>query len=277
MPVVAATAANRCGCWCWATSAAARRQNGRRLSSRPTQRVDVDTLDDVIRRLGPRLDRAGRRDPLRADRRLSPRPVVRPARVVQGPARGARHTAGGSDDELGRLLGKAAAPPATPASRREWTRRVDPRTSSLRTSSRTRRRRRRRMSTAVDSAIAEQMRALLHDAGVPVARSGLARRALAGLEPGARREPAAASVRRVARRAARRCRRGAGPARADRPLSGARRSLAQRAGRPGLVGHRRADPVRSVGRRHRAARRARADRVAGRRAAAWWRGPGAGW
>ena len=83
--------------------------------------------------------------------------------------------------------------------------------------------------------------------GVPVARSGLARRALVDLEPGARREPAAAPVRRDARRAARRHRRGAGPDRADGPLSSVGRPLARRAGCPGLVGARRAVPLRPLG------------------------------
>ena len=34
------------------------------LASRPTQQVDLDTLDDVMRRCGPRLQCAGRRDRL---------------------------------------------------------------------------------------------------------------------------------------------------------------------------------------------------------------------
>ena len=43
---------------------------------------------------GTAADGAGRRDPVRADRRLSPRPVVRPARPVPGAASGARQPAG---------------------------------------------------------------------------------------------------------------------------------------------------------------------------------------
>ena len=42
------------------------------LSSRPTHKVDLDTLDAAMQRLGPRVRVAGRRHCLSADRRLSP-------------------------------------------------------------------------------------------------------------------------------------------------------------------------------------------------------------
>ena len=42
------------------------------LSSRPTHKVDIDTLDAAMQRLGPRVPVASRRHYLSADRRLSP-------------------------------------------------------------------------------------------------------------------------------------------------------------------------------------------------------------
>ena len=56
------------------------------LATRPIARVDVDTLDDVMKRLAPRLTRAGRRNPVCATRRFSSRPVVHPAGAVPGAA-----------------------------------------------------------------------------------------------------------------------------------------------------------------------------------------------
>ena len=104
-------------------------------------------------------------------------------------------------------------------------------------------------------------------AGVPVARSGLARRPVVELESGARREPSTAPVRRVARRAARRHRCGAGPGDAVRPPSRVGRPLARRRGCPRLVGADWPVYVRPLGHRCRTAGRAWPDRVARRRPA----------
>ena len=108
-----------------------------------------------------------------------------------------------NDDLLGRLLGKPAEPAARARHRDgRRTRRADPQH---------RRAAHRQGHLGADQAVSGGRRcrdrgADAHAAarpGVPVARSGLARSALVDLEPGARREPAAASVRRDARRTAR--------------------------------------------------------------------------
>ncbi len=133
------------------------------LASRPTQRVDLDNLDDVMHRLGPRLSvlageiRCEQIDDFHPDRlyaRLDLFQALRQARTSP-PA--------GSDDLLSRLLGKptepSAARAATPASGLDALIRdiVAPHIVKD-TSAET-----RPYLAAVDAAIAEQMRTLLHD------------------------------------------------------------------------------------------------------------------
>jgi type VI secretion system protein ImpC len=88
------------------------------LSSRPTHKVDVDTLDAIMQRLGPRLRMpAGeitfqRIDDFHPDAlfaRVELFQALRHARTNPP----ARNTAA-SNDDLGRLLGKPAEPPAAP-------------------------------------------------------------------------------------------------------------------------------------------------------------------
>lgn len=133
------------------------------LPSRPTQRVDIDNQDGVMQRLGPRLSmpageiRFYQIDDFHPDRlytRLDLFQALRQART-NPPA--------GSDDLLSRLLGKptesSAAPAAAPASALDALIRsiVAPHivkdTSAQATP----------YLAAVDAAIAEQMRTLLHD------------------------------------------------------------------------------------------------------------------
>ncbi|HEY7191012.1 MAG TPA: type VI secretion system contractile sheath large subunit [Vicinamibacterales bacterium] len=132
------------------------------LASRPTQRVDIDNIDDVLHRLAPRLDapageiRFDRIDDFHPDRlysRLDLFQSLRQARANPG---------AGTGDLLGRLLGKptesSGAPAAAPATGLDAMIRdiVAPhivRESSAQTSH----------VAAVDAAIAEQMRRLLHD------------------------------------------------------------------------------------------------------------------
>jgi type VI secretion system protein ImpC len=132
------------------------------LASRPTHRVDVDNLDDVVQRLLPRLTVAAGEirfkqiDDFHPDRlydRLDLFETLRQARA-KPPA--------GSDDLLGRLLGKppesGAGPAAAPASGLDALIRdiVAPHIVKD-TSAQT-----KPYLAAVDAAIAEQMRTLLH-------------------------------------------------------------------------------------------------------------------
>ena len=80
------------------------------LATRPTQRVDVDTLDDVMRRTGPRLSastgeiRFNQIDDFHPDRlyaRLDLFQALRQARA---------HPPTETDDLLGRLLGNPPRP-----------------------------------------------------------------------------------------------------------------------------------------------------------------------
>jgi len=133
------------------------------LASRPTQRVDVDNLDDVVKRLLPRLTvpagevRFEQIDDFHPDRlyaRLDLFETLRQARA-KPPAESA--------DLLGRLLGKPAEPGARPAAVRASG--LDALIHDIvaphivkDTSAQT-----KPYLAAVDAAIAEQMRTLLHD------------------------------------------------------------------------------------------------------------------
>jgi type VI secretion system protein ImpC len=132
------------------------------LARRPTQRVDIDNVDDVMQRLGPRLSvQAG-------ETRFSQIDDFHPDRLYarldlfQGLRQARTNPPAGTQDLLGRLLGKptesGAAPPAAPASA------LDALIGSLvaphivkDTSPLT-----KPYVAAVDAAIAEQMRTLLH-------------------------------------------------------------------------------------------------------------------
>lgn len=133
------------------------------LATRPAQRVDMDNLDDIMRRLRPRLTvTAGeiafeQIDDFRPDRlyaRLELFQGLRQARINPPAA---------NDDMLGRLLGKPADSAATPISSK--TGGLDALIRNIvaphivqDTSAQT-----RPYLAAVDAAIAEQMRTLLHD------------------------------------------------------------------------------------------------------------------
>ena len=131
------------------------------LASRPTERVDIDNFDDVMRRLAPRVSvpageiRFEQIDDFHPDRlyaRLDLFQALREARA-RPPA--------GTDDLLGRLLGKPAASGAAPAAPASGL------TALIRdivaphivkdTSAQT-----ETYLAAVDAAIAQQMGALLH-------------------------------------------------------------------------------------------------------------------
>lgn len=88
------------------------------LATRPTHRIDVDTLDAVLQRVGPRLPRPAGEVTFRSIHDFHPDSIyqrvelfeaLRRARTSPPPAHGT------VDDDLGRLLGKATAPAAAPA------------------------------------------------------------------------------------------------------------------------------------------------------------------
>jgi type VI secretion system protein ImpC len=135
------------------------------LSARPTQRVDVDSLDDVMQRLGPRLTLAAgevqfrQLDDFHPDRLYSRLELFQALREKR-----ARPPAAG-DDLLARLLGgspqQKAPSPAPPAGGLDALiyNVVAPHIVKD-TSTQT-----RMFVAAVDAAIAEQMRSVLHDPG----------------------------------------------------------------------------------------------------------------
>jgi len=133
------------------------------LATRPLQRVDIDNLDDVIRRLQPRLTlpageiRFDEIDDFHPDR------LYARLDLFQGLRQARANPPAANDDVLGRLLGKptepSAAPRATSASG------LDALIHNIvaphivkDTSAQT-----QPHLAAVDAAIAEQMRTLLHD------------------------------------------------------------------------------------------------------------------
>jgi type VI secretion system protein ImpC len=131
------------------------------LASRPTQRVDIDNLDDVVRRLAPRVSvpagqiRFEQIDDFHPDRLYATLELFQALREAR-----ARPPAV-DDDLLGRLLGKPAesgAAPAAPASGLNAFIRDIVAPHIVKDTS-------AQAATyvgAVDAAIAEQMRALLH-------------------------------------------------------------------------------------------------------------------
>jgi type VI secretion system ImpC/EvpB family protein len=132
------------------------------LPSRPTQRVDIDSIDAVLNRLGPRLSMPagkiefGRLDDFHPDSLYARLDVFKALRQARADPQA------GAGDLLGRLLGKptqhTAAPVAAPASGLDALIRniVAPHIVQD-TSAQT-----MPYLKAVDAAIAEQMRTLLH-------------------------------------------------------------------------------------------------------------------
>jgi type VI secretion system protein ImpC len=134
------------------------------LAGRPTQQVDVDSLDDVMQRLAPRLNLAAgelqfrRIDDFHPDRlydRLELFQALREKRT-RPPAEG--------DDLLARLIGsspqhKAPSPPPLPGIDALIHNVVAPHIVKDTTAQT------RMFIAAVDAAIAEQMRSVLHDPG----------------------------------------------------------------------------------------------------------------
>jgi len=132
------------------------------LASRPTQRVDIDTLDHVMQRLGPRLTTQAGEIHFRQIDHFHPDRLYARLDLFQELRQARTNPQTGTDDLLGRLLGKpaeaSAAPPAAPASG------IDALIHDIvaphivkDTSAQT-----KQYVAAVDAAIAEQMRALLH-------------------------------------------------------------------------------------------------------------------
>jgi type VI secretion system protein ImpC len=87
------------------------------LATRPTYKVDVDTLDTVIQRVGPRLLRPSGEIAFRSIDDFHPDSLFSRVDVFEA-LRHARTSppsqSVGADDDLGRLLGKPAGPAATP-------------------------------------------------------------------------------------------------------------------------------------------------------------------
>jgi type VI secretion system protein ImpC len=133
------------------------------LPNRPTQRVDIDNIDDVLKRLQPRL--TGPAGEIRFEQIDDFHPDRLYARLglFQGLRQARANPAAANDDLLGRLLGRStepiAAPTATTATGLDALIRniVAPHIVQD-TSAQT-----RPYLAAVDAAIAEQMRTLLHD------------------------------------------------------------------------------------------------------------------
>jgi type VI secretion system protein ImpC len=133
------------------------------LASRPTHQVDIDTLDDVIKRLGPRLSVAAAEIRMTQIDDFHPDQLYARLDLFQHLRQARADPRAGTGDMLERLLGTPARPSAAP---------VTPASSGLDalirdivaphiikdTSAHT-----RPHLTAVDAAIEEQMRALLHD------------------------------------------------------------------------------------------------------------------
>ena len=133
------------------------------LAARSTQRVDIDNLDAVIRRIGPRLTLAAGEIEFEQIDDFHPDRLYARLGLFQGLRNARAQPPSGTDDLLGRLLGAPAtavpAPPTTTATG------LDALIHNIvapfivkDTSAQT-----RSYVSAVDAAIAEQMRALLHD------------------------------------------------------------------------------------------------------------------
>ena len=130
------------------------------LESRPTQRVDIDNIDDVIRRLAPRLTVPSGEIQFQQLDDFHPDALYARLDLFKA-LRQTRANPPSSADDLGRLLGKPTEPtaaPVAPASgidaliRNIVAPHIVPDNSA----------RDKAYQAGVDAAIAEQMRALLH-------------------------------------------------------------------------------------------------------------------
>lgn len=133
------------------------------LARRPTQQVDIDNLDDVMRRLEPRIRVPSGEIHFTQIDDFHPDRLYTRLDVFEALRRARTNPPAATDDLLGRLLGKppepSTAPAAAPASGVDALVRniVAPyivKDSSAHTEAHL---------SAVDTAIAEQMRTLLHD------------------------------------------------------------------------------------------------------------------
>jgi type VI secretion system ImpC/EvpB family protein len=131
------------------------------LASRPTHRLDLDTLDTVMQRLGPRLNLPGGEIRFARIEDFHPDHLYTSLDLFQG-LREARDKPQASADDLGRLLGKRTEPGTAPAARPSagldaLIRNIVAPHIVKDTSAET-----RTYRTMVDAGIAEQMRTLLH-------------------------------------------------------------------------------------------------------------------
>jgi type VI secretion system protein ImpC len=228
------------------------------LASRPTQRLELDTFDAVMQRSRPRVSAAVGEISFEQIDDFHPDRLYASLDLFQALREARANPPADTSDLLGRLLGKpaepgATPPPKTPASTLDAIIRnaVAPHIVKD-TSAQT-----KPYLAAVDAAIAEQMRALLHDPAFQAVESTWrgVHWLMSNLELDDNLQLHLFDVSRD-------------ELIADIIAASAGRSLAPRTWRPGLVGIGRVDPVRSFGHRCRVARRARAHRVAGRRTAA---------
>jgi type VI secretion system protein ImpC len=132
------------------------------LATRPTQRVDVDSLDDVMQRMGPRLTLPAGEMLFRQIDDFHPDRLYSRLELFQALRDKRAKPPADDDDLLGRLLGRAPqqqAPAPAPASGLDaLIHRVVAPHIVKDTSAQT-----RMFVAAIDAAIAEQMRSVLHD------------------------------------------------------------------------------------------------------------------
>lgn len=133
------------------------------LATRATQRVDVDNLDDVVRRLRPRLTEPSGTIWFEQIDDFHPDRLYARLELFQGLRQARANPPAANDDTLGRLLGKPAAPGAAPIAATTASgldgliRNIVAPHIVKDTEAQT-----RPYVAAVDAAIAEQMRTLLH-------------------------------------------------------------------------------------------------------------------
>jgi type VI secretion system protein ImpC len=133
------------------------------LASRSAQRVDVDTIDGVVQRIGPRLNGPAGEIGFKKIDDFHPDSLYGRLELFQALREARTNPPAGTNDLLGRLLGKPAgrsqAPPVRPTSALDALIRsiVEPHIARD-TLAET-----RPYLATLDAAIGEQMRALLHD------------------------------------------------------------------------------------------------------------------
>jgi type VI secretion system protein ImpC len=132
------------------------------LARRPTQQVDIDTLDDVLQRLGPRLDLAAGEIRFRQIDDFHPDQLYARLDLFQALRNKRAKPPEDLDDLFGRLLGRETQSSTAPAPASGLDALIHKVVAShivKDTSAQT-----QAYGAAVDAAIAEQMRSLLHDA-----------------------------------------------------------------------------------------------------------------